>query len=47
MMSLRVRLVWSLKFVKFFRFRGTVAFPKMSEGRVLDLDFDKGRFSGY
>ena len=47
MMSLHVRLVWSLKFVKFFRFRGNVALPKMSEGRVLDLDLDKGRFSGY
>ena len=45
MMSLHVRLVWSLKFVKFFRFRGTVALPKMSEGRILDLDLDKGRFS--
>ena len=45
MMSLHVRLVWSLKFVKFFRFSGTVSLPKMSEGRILDLDSDKGRFS--
>ena len=43
MMSLHVRLVCSLKFVKFFRFRGTAALPKMSEGLVLDLDLDKGR----
>ena len=45
MMSLHVRLVWSLKFVRFFRFSGTVSLPKMSEERVLDLDLDKGRFS--
>ena len=37
----------SLKFVKFFQFRGIVGLPKMSEGRLLDLDLDKGRLSGY